>query len=155
MHAKSSPCPCTSGKKYGECCAPLHEGAREPQQGEELVRSRYAAFALGRVDYLIKTLHEDHPDKRDRRDKLELALRTASSTFKYMGLVIIESQKPDQAGTERVLYLARLFRKGTDVSFFELADFAHDGNGLRYIAGKTKDAVGMKSAPKDLTIATF
>lgn len=152
---RSSPCPCTSGKKYGECCAPFHEGAREPQQGPELVRSRYSGFALGKIDYLVKTLHPDHPDVGKPPEALVLALRTASSSFKYMGLTIVESRDADEHGVSRVLYLARIFRRGQDVSFIELAEFMHDGVGLRYRSGKTMDAAGMKTPPAGLSIDTF
>lgn len=153
--AKSDPCPCTSGRPYGDCCAPLHEGLREPQEGEELVRSRYAAFALAKVEYLVKTLHEDHPDRSKPHDRVELALKTASASFKYMGLSILESEPRDRDGACRVLYLARIFRRGQDVSFLELADFLADAKGLRYRNGRTADAVGMRTPPPGLTIATF
>jgi SEC-C motif-containing protein len=152
---KNDPCPCSSGKAYAGCCAKLHDREREPQVGEELVRSRYSAFALGKVDYLYDTLHEDHPDKGKPRDQVLFALRTASQSFKYMGLVIIESAPADRDGQSRVLYLARIFRKGQDVSFIELADFVHDGKGLRYRNGRTMDAPGMRVPPPDLTIANF
>lgn len=155
MSSKSIPCPCTSGKRYGDCCAPLHDGAREPQEGEELVRSRYAAFALGKIDYLIKTLHDDHPDNRERKGQLDAALRAASSSFKYMGLTIFESQPADRDGVSRVLYLARIYRRGADVSFIELAEFLHDGTGLRYLGGRTRDASGVKERPAGLTIENF
>ncbi len=155
--APSRPCPCTSGKKYGECCAPLHEKNRFAGTPNELVRARYAAFALGRVDYLYDTLHEDHPDRGRGEDEVRIALRTASSSFKYMGLVMIETEGPDSDGVARALYLARLFRKGTDVSFIELASFhaPNDGEGLKYRSGKTIDAVGLRTAPPGLTLATF
>ncbi len=152
---RSSPCPCTSGKKYGECCAPFHEGAREPQEPVEVVRSRYSAFALGKIDYLVKTLHADHPDRAKPPEALVFALRTASSSFKYMGLTVVESRPADADGVSRALYLARIFRKGQDVSFVELAEFMHDGTGLRYRAGKTMEASGMKTPPPDLSIDTF
>lgn len=152
---KNDPCACSSGKAYAACCAPLHDGVREPEQGEELVRSRYSAFALGRVDYLMRTLHEDHPDRGKPPAQIELALKTASSSFKYMGLVIIESEPRDKHGACRVLYLARIFRRGEDVSFIELAEFLHDGKGLRYRNGRTVDAKGLRVPPPDLTMATF
>ncbi len=154
---RNDPCPCSSGKAYAACCKPLHDNQREPRAGEELVRSRYSAFALGKVEYLYDTLHEDHPDKGKPRDHVMLALRAASQSFKYMGLVIIESEPPDADGVSRVLYLARIFRKGQDVSFIELADFmpSPEGRGLRYRSGRTMDAVGMRVPPPDLTIATF
>jgi len=163
MKAKSSaPCPCTSGKTYGECCAPLHRGDREPEDAVALVRARYAAFALGEVEFLWNTLHYDHPDRvKHGKDKTIYALRTASSTFKYMGLTILE-HKPDPGGeSAQVLYVARIFKTGVNVSFVELADFLHergaspkgDGKGLRYRGGKTLDASA--DDPTHLTIELF
>lgn len=151
----TKPCPCSSGKSYADCCAPFHDRKVFAQEGEQLVRSRYSAFALGKIDYLYDTLHDDHPDRRHKPEQILAALRAASTSFKYMGLVIIEAEPRDRDGFCRVLYLARIFRKGTDVSFVELADFLHDGIGLRYRNGKTMDAVGMRVPPADLTIATF
>src|SRR5678816_980837 len=58
-------CPCHSKKRYADCCGPLHKGTRPAATPEELMRSRYSAFALGEVDYLAKTLCKDHPDKTD------------------------------------------------------------------------------------------
>lgn len=40
----SQACPCFSGKPYGECCKPFHEGEKKPQP-VEVMRARYAAFA--------------------------------------------------------------------------------------------------------------
>ena len=119
-------------------------------------RSRLdSAFALGKIEYLYDTLHEDHPDKGKPRDQVLFALRTASQSFKYMGLVIVESQPADRDGVSRVLYLARIFRRGQDVSFVELAEFMGDGKGLRYRSGRTMDAAGKRVPPPDLTIASF
>lgn len=153
--SKSAPCPCTSGKAYGACCQPLHAGEREPEHAEELLRSRYAAFALGEIEYLWKTLHEDHPDRQKPMDRTFMALRLASSSLKYMGLVVVQTSKPDRDGVERALYLARVFRRGEDVSFLELAEFLHDGKGLRYLAGRTKDAPNLTAPPAGLSFETF
>lgn len=51
------PCPCGSGEAYASCCGPLHRGVREAETAVELMRSRYAAFATGEVDYLFRTWH--------------------------------------------------------------------------------------------------
>lgn len=50
-------CPCGSGAGYAACCEPLHDGARDAVTAEELMRSRYAAHAKGRADYLFRTWH--------------------------------------------------------------------------------------------------
>ncbi|WP_178362338.1 YchJ family metal-binding protein [Mycolicibacterium hippocampi] len=61
-----SPCPCGSGDPFGRCCLPLHTGDREAQTAEQLMRSRYTAFATGDVDYLWRTWHpRTRPDRVD------------------------------------------------------------------------------------------
>ncbi|MBP1324803.1 SEC-C motif-containing protein [Leucobacter exalbidus] len=59
-------CPCGRGDTYGACCAPLHAGEAAPT-AERLMRSRYAAFALGLVPYLERSWHAS-----TRPDDLEL-----------------------------------------------------------------------------------
>ncbi|MGZ4437672.1 MAG: YchJ family protein [Nocardioides sp.] len=49
-------CPCGSGRPYAACCGPLHDGA-PAETAEALMRSRYAAYATGRLDYVFRTWH--------------------------------------------------------------------------------------------------
>jgi SEC-C motif-containing protein len=53
----SRPCLCGNGSKYDACCGPLHRSERQADTAEELMRSRYAAFACGDADYLFRTWH--------------------------------------------------------------------------------------------------
>jgi SEC-C motif domain protein len=50
------PCPCGSAA-YDECCGPLHRGEKQAGSPEELMRSRYSAYALGDHDYVWRTWH--------------------------------------------------------------------------------------------------
>jgi len=50
-------CPCGSGTSYDECCGPLHRGRRQADTPEELMRSRFSAYALGLADYVFRTWH--------------------------------------------------------------------------------------------------
>jgi SEC-C motif-containing protein len=50
-------CPCGTGVGYATCCGPLHHGERQADTAEELMRSRYAAFACADADYLFRTWH--------------------------------------------------------------------------------------------------
>ncbi|WP_308291580.1 YchJ family metal-binding protein [Microbacterium sp. G2-8] len=50
-------CPCGSDLPYADCCGALHRGEREAQTPQELMRSRYAAFAKGDAFYLARTWH--------------------------------------------------------------------------------------------------
>jgi SEC-C motif-containing protein len=52
-----SGCPCGSGLAYADCCEPLHDGRARATTAEQLMRSRYAAYAWGRSDYVFRTWH--------------------------------------------------------------------------------------------------
>ncbi|WP_263078755.1 YchJ family protein [Endozoicomonas sp. Mp262] len=47
-------CPCGSNKAYSACCGLYHSGSPAPT-AETLMRSRYSAYALKNIDYIIKT----------------------------------------------------------------------------------------------------
>ncbi|KKL28906.1 hypothetical protein LCGC14_2370490, partial [marine sediment metagenome] len=55
----SLPCPCCSNQTYQKCCQKLHNGDLTAASAEQLMRSRYSAFVVGDIGYLIKTLHPD------------------------------------------------------------------------------------------------
>ena len=50
-------CPCGAGDPYQRCCLPLHVGERRAETAEELMRSRYSAYAAERPDYIWSTWH--------------------------------------------------------------------------------------------------
>jgi SEC-C motif-containing protein len=67
-----SRCPCLSGGMYGDCCEPFHRGDATAPTATRLMRSRYSAFAVGRVDYLLATWH---PATRPSQLELDPAVR--------------------------------------------------------------------------------
>lgn len=48
-------CPCGSSFDFAQCCEPLHLGQKVAQTAEQLMRSRYSAYALGHIDYIVHT----------------------------------------------------------------------------------------------------
>lgn len=56
LTALTSRCPCGSGVAYRSCCGPLHDG-EAAATAEALMRSRYAAYVTGNVDYVFRTWH--------------------------------------------------------------------------------------------------
>lgn len=65
-------CPCLSGEQYGGCCGRFHRGMAEAPTAEQLMRSRYSAFVLLDVGYLLRTWH---PDTRPAGLDLDPALQ--------------------------------------------------------------------------------
>ncbi|WP_433168254.1 YchJ family protein [Kribbella sp. CA-247076] len=48
-------CPCGLGPLYAECCGRLHDGRSTATTAEQLMRSRYSAFAVRDAPYLLRT----------------------------------------------------------------------------------------------------
>ena len=48
-------CLCGSGLPYAECCGPLHKGTRQASTAEQLMRSRFSAYARRDAMYLSET----------------------------------------------------------------------------------------------------
>ena len=73
-------CPCLSGETYADCCGRFHAGPAEAPTAEQLMRSRYAAFAVGDVDYLRRTWHAG-----SRPDDLRLDAGTRWTRLDVLG----------------------------------------------------------------------
>ena len=50
-------CPCGSGDALHQCCGPLHRGRLKAETAEQLMRSRYSAYVLSEVDYMLSLIH--------------------------------------------------------------------------------------------------
>lgn len=52
-------CPCGSQKNYSSCCEPFIIGKQKPTTPEMLMRSRYTAYTLAKIDYIKATMRGD------------------------------------------------------------------------------------------------
>ncbi|ERI51073.1 YchJ family protein [Pseudomonas sp. NPDC077649] len=95
-------CPCGSGNPLGHCCGPYHAGTAAPS-AELLMRSRYSAYVLGLVDYLVATTL---PAQQSALDRAAMAAWSAQST--WLGLEVESSElfggQPEHA---QVCFVAR------------------------------------------------
>ncbi len=107
----STLCPCHSKQPYATCCAPLHRGEPAPT-ALALMRSRYSAYALALIDYLLWTTHPRNPHVATR-DQLAAFARSTS----FVGLDILSATK------DTVTFKAYLKQGGNDVSFTEQSLF--------------------------------
>jgi SEC-C motif-containing protein len=101
----SSPCPCTSGRSYGECCEPFLSGKAKPPTAEALMRSRYTAYAVGQVDYVAKT---DDPASREKFDKN--AAEQWSSKSEWLGLDVVATEAGGANDQEGIVEFAAKFK---------------------------------------------
>jgi len=139
-------CPCHSGRRFAECCGPILRGGRKAETPEELMRSRYAAFALGEADYLAKTLCADHPDKTETA---AADYQRAREGLRYLDLCIMHTSTEGDVG--EVLFYARIFERGVDRSFVELSGFVREDGDWKYASGMMVKTEDLPPDPKKLT----
>ncbi len=48
-------CPCKSGTSFLQCCSPYLQNEKLPSNPLTLMRSRYSAYVLKKIDYLVNT----------------------------------------------------------------------------------------------------
>lgn len=114
-------CPCHSGKSYIECCAPFHQGVTLAPSAELLMRSRYAAYALGLYDYLLKTTHPNNPLYPFDLPTWVKEIKYFKETTDFENLTIHDVQPGDT--TSLVTFTAHLKQKGRNTSFTEQSLF--------------------------------
>jgi SEC-C motif-containing protein len=120
-------CLCGSGETFGTCCGRFVEGDGSPDTAEQLMRSRYTAYTLGREDYLRATWHPT-----TRREDLQLA-----EPVTWLGLRILRTEgggAHDEAGV--VEFVARYKIGGRVYRFHEVSRFVRRGGRWLYVDGE-------------------
>jgi len=129
---KEFQCPCCSGKAYHACCRPYHEG-NQPENALILMRSRYSAYALNNVDYIVRTTHPRHPSlSQNLRQWKEEILQFAMHTD-FECLEILDFKEQGDHAT--VIFIAHLKQNGADVTFTERSYFSKTDGRWLYVNG--------------------
>lgn len=120
MPTINEPCRCGSGDDYATCCGPLHRGERTATTAVALMRSRFCAFAVGEVDYLLATWDEEY-----RPATMEL---DDSITWRRLQIVDTDAGTETDA-TGMVQFRAQYQRDGQRHILHERSRFARDDRG--------------------------
>lgn len=95
-------CACGSTKTYGNCCRRFHTAQLVPSQAEDLLRSRYSAYAYRLPSYIMKTTHSSAIELDRRMWKREIMDFCKEYQF-VGGIDLIETQMPAPY-TTRILF---------------------------------------------------
>ncbi|MEO0336282.1 MAG: YchJ family protein [Pseudomonadota bacterium] len=129
-------CYCNSGVEFGQCCEPLIKGKKKAQTAEQLMRSRYTAFAIGEMDYIVDT---HHPSSRDSVDVQ--GNQAWSKGAEWKGLEIrstIGGEESDSKG--QVEFVASFDMDGEEKTHHELSDFKKEKGEWFFVDGKLMTA---------------
>jgi len=119
-------CPCGSLNHYGACCKLLIDGTNNAKTAEELMRSRYSAYVVGAIDYLVDTTHLSTRKNHKRKD-----IENWSKSTKWVGLEIVE------ATTSTVEFIATFEGENNSIEpHHEKSTFVLEGGKWYYVDGK-------------------
>lgn len=83
-------CFCSSGQLYAQCCEPYHLGTRQAETPEKLMRSRFSAYCLANVPYLLATLH---PSKHQLHEATHIENFAQSAHFVSLTVLNTDAQE--------------------------------------------------------------
>jgi SEC-C motif domain protein len=87
-------CYCGSEKDFDVCCKPLIDGLRLPSSAEELMRSRYSAFAVRDFNYLQATHDPETLPQFDLDSN-----RLWANKVHFLKLAVLESKESSEAAS--------------------------------------------------------
>lgn len=122
-------CPCNSGNQYSACCEPPISGSRGADTAEALMRSRYTAYVVRNVDYLLKTWHPStRPTTID-----------PATIPEWQGLRIFYTKAggvADEKGT--VEFVATALSHGKALRLHEVSRFVKENGQWFYVDGEIR-----------------
>lgn len=127
------PCPCQSGHRFGSCCEPFLRGLSHAGSPEELLRSRYTAYAVNDIDYLLATLAPEHHGAFNVED-----VRRWNRDTQWLALHVLDSAVRGDTGTAR--FHARFRHQGILGDMREDSQFEFRAGRWFYLDGTSWEA---------------
>ena len=100
-------CPCGSTLSYTECCLPVIRGEKPAATAEQLMRSRYSAYAKKEMEYVKTSLHPEHRSDYDDKSTREWAERA-----EWHGIEIVKTEMGGPGDTEGTVEFVVTFTEG-------------------------------------------
>lgn len=137
-------CPCGSARPLDDCCGPFLAGDALPPTAEALMRSRYTAFATGKIDYLGETLTPDTQHEFDRAHTQQWA-----DNSEWTGLDVVSTEDGGPAdSTGWVEFVARFRMNDEDHAHHESGYFVKEEGRWYYKSGISGPRPVKRTAPK-------
>jgi SEC-C motif-containing protein len=131
-------CPCGSGRDLDDCCGPIVAGVAASSP-EALMRSRYTAYVLGKIDHIERT---HVAEIRGDFNRAEAA--RAAAEVEWLGLDVRQASETDDAGS--VEFAIRFRRAGQELTQHEVSSFRRVEGHWLYAGGQ----VSAKPPPREV-----
>ncbi len=135
-------CLCGSQQHYVNCCGPLHLGKKHAATPEQLMRSRYVAYALKNAEYIYQTYAKN---KRAANPVKQIA--DFANSCRFTQLEIITSAHDEHHGM--VEFCAGYFYQNLYCQLHEKSSFIKENGEWRYTDGEIYPVADIKVGRND------
>ena len=128
-------CYCCSGVSLEQCCSPIIKEDKAAETAETLMRSRYSAYVLAAVDYLLKTTH-----RSTRKFYKASSIKDWAISSKWLKLEIISKEEGTLSdNTGKVEFKAYyLDAKNIPRIHHEYSSFVKENGRWFFVSGEVK-----------------
>ena len=135
-------CPCGLAQ-YSECCQLLHSGLKHAETAQQLMRSRYSAFAKYEIDYIVKTTAIGQQQALDVN-----AIAEWSKANNWLKLEIVQAQEKIDKNHAQVEFKAHYSSRENDVQqpqvHHEISHFVQHDSAWYFLDPTTDQKLTMK-----------
>ena len=129
----NSACPCGSGSKFKRCCRKILKGANASSP-EQLMRSRYTAYATGDINHIMRSTHPDSPHREIDEERWKQDLSDFVSRSSFTGLRVLAASSNGDTG--QVTFEADLMQNGQPSQLKEASTFLREAGRWMYHSGE-------------------
>ena len=141
-------CPCGSEQTYAQCCQPIIMAKKPAISPEQLMRSRYCAYANKQAEYIYLTYARSSKAQQSIDDIAQWAAHT-----QWLKLVIHHSsdyqQDLAQHNSPQVEFSAFYQHLGQLFQMREKSNFVFEDNAWRYLDGNVSDSKVLKKPKRN------
>jgi len=127
-------CYCGSNQAFEECCQPIINGTAKANTSEALMRSRYTAFVIADINYLMNSHHKSTRPTKERKSILKW-----TKSVNWISLNIISTKSGTENDTEGWVEFKAVFTENKQIQdIHENSYFVKENNTWYYKSGDHK-----------------
>ena len=122
-------CLCGSLQSYQDCCEKLHLGTIQATSPEQLMRSRFVAYALKNAKYVYQTYAQEKQVENPVKEIADFA-----NSCRFISLNVISTEHNEETGY--VEFCASYFYQNLYCQLHEKSQFIKEDQLWRYLDGE-------------------
>ena len=122
-------CLCGSTYHYLDCCAIAHKSLKDVQTAEQLMRSRYVAFVMADIDFLMKSHHSSTSPIGE-----ELEIENFAKSVSWLKLRVLKVKQGTYGNTKGYVEFKAYYKDGVSKKCIHgKSNFIYENNCWYYL----------------------